>query len=260
LPLVLVFLLIVFGSVVAAMLPLAVGLLGVGVGMAVTGLLSRVMPVSAYAANVVSMIGLGVAIDYSLFVVSPYRGGLPGPAPPVALSRTLAPAGRTVIFSGMAVGIGLLGMILLRMGSVSTIGIASTVVVGFAVVYSLTLLPALLAILGPRVNSLSLWRGGPTAGVGTRSLWHRLPPSRHGAAVAGAGAGGARPDRPRAAVPPYPPRHAGHLDPARARGVAPGPGAPGARLPAARAQQHRGRSALSRQRRPHPRARGRAAR
>src|SRR5262249_35298572 len=93
--------------------------------------------------------------------------------PKVALSRTLATAGRTVIFSGMAVGIGLLGMILLRMGSVSTIGIASTVVVIFAVLYSLTLLPALLAILGPRVNALSLWRGG-SAGRGTKSMWYRL--------------------------------------------------------------------------------------
>ena len=174
LPLVLAFLLLVFGSVVAAMLPLAVGLLGVAAGMAVTGLLSRVMPVSAYAANVVSMIGLGVAIDYSLFVVSRYREELTAHPPPLALARTLATAGRTVIFSGMAVGIGLLGMILLRMGSVSTIGIASTVVVGFAVLYSLTLLPALLAILGPRVNALSLWRGGPSAGIGTLSMWHRL--------------------------------------------------------------------------------------
>src|SRR5438132_1685707 len=158
LPLVLVFLVVVFGSVVAATLPLAVGLLGVAAGMAVTGILARVMPVSAYAANVVSMIGLGVAIDYSLFVVSRYREELVAHPPAQALARTLATAGRTVMFSGMTVGIGLLGMILLRMGSVSTIGIASTVVVGFAVLYSLTLLPALLAILGPRVNALPLWR------------------------------------------------------------------------------------------------------
>src|SRR3989442_454783 len=158
LPLVLVFLVVVFGSVVAAALPLAVGLLGVAAGMAVTGILARVMPVSAYAANVVSMIGLGVAIDYSLFVVSRYREELVALPPAQALARTLATAGRTVVFSGMTVGIGLLGMILLRMGSVSTIGIASTVVVGFAVLYSLTLLPALLVILGPRVNALSLWR------------------------------------------------------------------------------------------------------
>src|SRR5205809_140294 len=173
LPLVLVFLVVVFGSVVAAALPLAVGLLGVAAGMAVTGILARVMPVSAYAANVVSMIGLGVAIDYSLFVVSRHREELVAHPPAQALARTLATAGRTVVFSGMTVGIGWLGMILLRMGSVSTIGIASTVVVGFAVLYSLTLLPALLVILGPRVNALSLWRR--PARPGARSdLWHRL--------------------------------------------------------------------------------------
>ena len=172
LPAVLVFLVIVFGSVVAATLPLAVGLLGVAAGTAVTGILARVMPVSAYAANVVSMIGLGVAIDYSLFVVSRYREELATQTPTQALSRTLATAGRTVVFSGMAVGIGLLGMILLRMGSVSTIGIASTVVVGFAVLYSLTLLPALLAILGPRVNALSLFRR--PEGAVERSMWYRL--------------------------------------------------------------------------------------
>src|SRR2546421_638319 len=173
LPLVLVFLVIVFGSVVAATLPLAVGLLGVAAGMAVTGILARVMPVSAYAAKVVSMIGLGVAIDYSLFVVSRYREELAAHPPAQALARTLATAGRTVLFSGMTVGIGLLGMILLRMGSVSTIGIASTVVVGFAVLYSLTLLPALLAILGPRVNALPLCRRPAQAG-GPSDIWHRL--------------------------------------------------------------------------------------
>ena len=172
LPLVLLFLVIVFGSVVAAALPLVVGLLGVGAGMAITGLLARVMPVSAYAANVVSMIGLGVAIDYSLFVVSRYREEILEHPPAQALARTLATAGRTVIFSGMAVGIGLLGMVLLRMGSVSTIGIASTVVVGFAVLYSLTLLPALLTILGPRVNAVSLWRRSDR--VSERSTWHRV--------------------------------------------------------------------------------------
>src|SRR5207249_577118 len=112
LPLVLVFLVVVFGSVVAAALPLAVGLLGVAAGMAVTGILARVMPVSAYAANVVSMIGLGVAIDYSLFVVSRHREELVAHPPAQALARTLATAGRTVVFSGMTVGIGLLGMIL----------------------------------------------------------------------------------------------------------------------------------------------------
>src|SRR5437879_12274326 len=176
LPRVLVFRVVVFGSVVAAALPLAVGLLGVAAGMAVTGILARVMPVSAYAANVVSMIGLGVAIDYSLFVVSRYREELAAHPPAQALARTLATAGRTVVFSGMTVGIGLLGMILLRVGSVSTIGIASTVVVGFAVLYSLTLLPALLVILGPRVNALSLWRRPARPGAPPH-VWPRLAPA-----------------------------------------------------------------------------------
>src|SRR5438552_4062893 len=98
---------------------------------------------------------------------------VPSAPPEQALARTLATAGRTVVFSGMTVGIGLLGMILLRMGSVSTIGIASTVVVGFAVLYSLTLLPALLAILGPRVNALPLWRR-PARPGGRSDIWHRL--------------------------------------------------------------------------------------
>jgi RND superfamily putative drug exporter len=154
LPAVLILLILVFGSVVAAALPLLVGLLGVAAGFAATAILAHVMPVSAYANNVVSMIGLGVAIDYSLFVVSRFRDEMRTASPEQALARAMETSGRTVLFSGLTVAIGLLGMILLRMGSISTIGIASTIVVAFAVAYSLTLLPALLAILGPRVNAL----------------------------------------------------------------------------------------------------------
>jgi len=154
LPIVLALLIVVFGSVVAAALPLAVGLLGVAAGFAAIAVLAHLMPVSAYASNVVSMIGLGVSIDYSLFVVSRFRDEMRVAPPREALARALATSGRTVLFSGLTVAIGLLGMILLRMGSISTIGIASTIVVAFAVAYSLTLLPALLAILGPHVNAL----------------------------------------------------------------------------------------------------------
>jgi RND superfamily putative drug exporter len=154
LPVVLALLILVFGSVVAAALPLVVGLLGVAAGFAAIAVLAQVMPVSAYASNVVSMIGLGVAIDYSLFVVSRFRDEMRVAPPAEALARAMATSGRTVLFSGLTVAIGLLGMILLRMGSISTIGIASTIVVACAVAYSLTLLPALLAILGPHVNAL----------------------------------------------------------------------------------------------------------
>jgi RND superfamily putative drug exporter len=166
LPAVLLLLILVFGSVVAAALPLVVGLLGVAAGFAATAILAQVMPVSAYANNVVSMIGLGVAIDYSLFVVSRFRDEMRAASPEQALVRALATSGRTVLFSGLTVAIGLLGMILLRMGSISTIGIASTIVVACAVAYSLTLLPALLAILGPRVNALPVRRLDRSTGNG----------------------------------------------------------------------------------------------
>ena len=171
LPVVLVLLILVFGSVVAAALPLVVGLLGVAAGFAAIAVLAQVMPVSAYASNVVSMIGLGVAIDYSLFVVSRFRDEMRVAPPADALAQAMATSGRTVLFSGLTVAIGLLGMILLQMGSISTIGIASTIVVACAVAYSLTLLPALLAILGPHVNALPVRRlsGGAESGV-----WPRL--------------------------------------------------------------------------------------
>ena len=171
LPVVLVLLILVFGSVVAAALPLVVGLLGVAAGFAAIAVLAQVMPVSAYASNVVSMIGLGVAIDYSLFVVSRFRDEMRVAPPADALAQAMATSGRTVLFSGLTVAIGLLGMILLQMGSISTIGIASTIVVACAVAYSLTLLPALLAILGPHVNALPVRRlsGGAESG-----MWPRL--------------------------------------------------------------------------------------
>ena len=171
LPVVLVLLILVFGSVVAAALPLVVGLLGVAAGFAAIAILARVMPVSAYASNVVSMIGLGVAIDYSLFVVSRFRDEMHAAPPAEALARAMATSGRTVLFSGLTVAIGLLGMILLQMGTISTIGIASTIVVACAVAYSLTLLPALLAILGPHVNALPVrtFARRPRAG-----FWPRL--------------------------------------------------------------------------------------
>ncbi|HEX2441853.1 MAG TPA: MMPL family transporter, partial [Methylomirabilota bacterium] len=154
LPLVLVLLLLVFGSGVAAMLPVVVGVLAVAVGLAGTLLLGRITPVSGYASNIVSMIGLGVAIDYSLFVVTRFREELREHAVPVALGRTLATAGRAVIFSGLTVAIGLASLMILRMNTISSLGLAGMIVVGAAVVYALTFLPALLAILGPRVDAL----------------------------------------------------------------------------------------------------------
>jgi len=172
LPAVAVLLVLVFGSVVAAALPLAVGALAMIGAMAVTLVLARFVSVSIYAPNIVSMIGLGVAIDYSLFVVSRFREEIRERPPVEALARTVATAGRAILFSGLTVAIGLLGMLFLGLGNLGSMGWAGTSVVTLAVVYGLTTLPALLAVLGPRVNALRVpflhsERGG-------EGLWHRL--------------------------------------------------------------------------------------
>ena len=174
LPLVLVLLLLVFGSGVSAMLPVVVGVLAVAVGLAGTLLLGRLTPVSGYASNIVSMIGLGVAIDYSLFVVTRFREEMRERAVPEALARTLATAGRAVIFSGLTVAIGLASLTLLRMNTISSLGIAGMIVVAAAVVYSLTFLAALLAILGPRVDALRVPFVGRPGGRRDSRFWHRV--------------------------------------------------------------------------------------
>jgi RND superfamily putative drug exporter len=173
LPLVLALLLLVFGSVVAAALPLLVGMLSVAIGLAGTVLLGTVTPVSAYASNVVSMVGLGVAIDYSLFVVSRFREELPHYPPAEALARTLATTGRAVVFSGLTVGIGLTSLLLLRTDTISSMGVAGMIVVVTALLYTLTFLPALLAILGPRVNSLRVPLLHPERTARADGFWHR---------------------------------------------------------------------------------------
>jgi RND superfamily putative drug exporter len=174
LPVALILLLLIFGSVVAAGLPLGVGILTILAGLAGTFLLSRVTDVSQYALNIVTLIGLGIAIDYSLFVVNRYREELRrGGSREEAIAKTMATAGRAITFSGLTVAIGLSAMLFYQGTFLASMGAAGAIVVAAAIFYGLTFLPALLAVLGPRVNGLSLPVLGrpPVAG---RGLWHRL--------------------------------------------------------------------------------------
>lgn len=173
-PVVPLLLVLVFGSVIAAALPLGVGVLSVAAGMAATLALSRVAPVSVYAVNVVSMVGFSVAVDYSLFVISRFRDERRGRPGAEALARTMETAGRAVLFSGLTVAIGLLGMLCLRLRSLASMGLAGTAVVLLAVVFALTFLPALLAILGPRVDALRLPFLNPEQSERSRRAWRRL--------------------------------------------------------------------------------------
>lgn len=168
-PIAMVVLLFVFGSVVASLMPLAVGLVAVTITLAALYALGRLTDVSVFAMNTASMIGLGVAIDYSLLIVSRFREELGTHPVPEALARTVETAGEAVLFSGLAVIIGLSGLLWVSFRFIQSIGLAGVIVVAVSVAAALTLLPALLGILGPRVNLLSVAR--PRA---TEHLWGTL--------------------------------------------------------------------------------------
>ena len=172
LPLAILVLLLVFRTLVAAILPVGVGALAVVGGVAVVTALSGVLDIAQYTINVVSLIGLGVAIDYSLFTVSRYREELElGRDYREALSRAMATSGRMVCFSGIAVGTGLAGLLFFKGSYLWAMGLGGAIVVGLAVLFALTFLPALLAVLGPHIHAgrIPTPRLGPAEG-----FWHRL--------------------------------------------------------------------------------------
>jgi len=168
LPLSVLVLMLAFRSAAAAVLPVGVGALAVLGGIAGVLVLSHFTDMAAYTLNVTSLIGLGVAIDYSLFIVSRYRDELAaGAGYEAALSRAVGTAGRAVAFSGVAVGVGLSGLVFFRGSFLASMGVAGAVVVALAVVFALTFLPALLAVMGPAIDAgrvplpgLSRYAGG----------------------------------------------------------------------------------------------------
>ena len=165
-------LLIVFATVVSMLLPLGVGGLAVVGGLAGVGVLARFTDVSTYATNIVTLIGLGVAIDYSLFIVNRFREEMSaGRSPEQALISSMRTSGRAVTFSGITVAIGLSAMLFFQGSFLASMGFAGAIVVAIAVLYALTFLASLLAILGHRVNWARLPLPRPTAG---RGLWHGL--------------------------------------------------------------------------------------
>jgi uncharacterized membrane protein YdfJ with MMPL/SSD domain len=178
-PLVAILLVIIFGGLVAASLPLAIGGVAILGAFTLLRLFSLVTDVSIFAANVVTLIGLGLAIDYALFMVSRFREELARqPTTRAALARTMATAGRTVAFSGLTVAVSLCSLLIFPQVFLRSMGLGSIAAVLVAMVGALTLLPAILAILGPKVNALSLRRqraaGGGQRGRMQDSFWLRL--------------------------------------------------------------------------------------
>ncbi|TYB58849.1 MMPL family transporter [Nonomuraea sp. PA05] len=175
-PVLLVLLVVVFGSLVAAGLPLVVGLLAVLGALVLLRLLTSVTEVSVFSLNVVTMLGLGLAIDYSLFVLKAFREEIArGATNEQAVVRTMATAGRTVAFSGLTVATALLGLLLFPQMFLRSIGLGAAAVVLVAVGAALIVLPAVLGVLGPRVNALRI-----TPDFGPRrqgGLWHAVATS-----------------------------------------------------------------------------------
>ncbi len=154
-----VVLIISFGSVLAMGLPIAVALGGVGLGLGITNLISNVTTMPDFATTIGAMIGLGVGIDYALFVVTRYREGLHrGWSPATSTMAAMDTAGRAVTFAGVTVVVSLLGLLLIGLQFVAGLGISAAITVGVTMAASTTLLPALLGFAQLKVE-ITRWRG-----------------------------------------------------------------------------------------------------
>jgi RND superfamily putative drug exporter len=161
-PFALIALLFVFGTVVAALLPLIVGGLGVAAVLTAIFAIAHVTDLSIFVMNLSTMLGLGLAIDYSLFITSRFREELPRSSSIAeAIERTMATAGRAIFFSGLTVLIGLSGLMTFDFMFLRSEGVAGVIVVFFSVSAALTLLPALLAIVGPNIERWPVLRRSP---------------------------------------------------------------------------------------------------
>jgi putative drug exporter of the RND superfamily len=149
----LVLLLVAFGSVVAALIPLAVGQLAIATTLAITGFLAQRWHLSILVQNLATMLGLGLGIDYALLMVSRFReaisAGHDGPEASVIAARQ---AGRTLLISASTVAIGFLALLTVPISEIRSIGIAGFLVAGMSVLLTNTVVPAVLALLGPRVD------------------------------------------------------------------------------------------------------------
>ncbi|MET0198100.1 MULTISPECIES: MMPL family transporter [Nocardiaceae] len=164
-PITLVLLIFIFGGVVAAAVPVFVGILSVISALAILRALTVVTEVSSFSINVASLLGLGLAIDYGLFIVSRFREEMrAGVDPQNAAVRTVLTAGRTIVFSGLLLICAFAGMLVFPQPVVKSLGFGAMAAVASAAILSLTAVPALLAILGHRINSLTWSRSASDRG------------------------------------------------------------------------------------------------
>ena len=169
-----VILLVAFGSLLAMGLPILVALFGIGIGLGLVELLSHVIATPDFATQLASMIGIGVGIDYALFIVTRYRQGLDeGLEPEHAVVRAIDTAGRAVVFAGSTVVISLLGLFLMGVDFVNGMAVGTSVTVAVVMLASITLLPAIARLRRAHHRPLL---GAPRArrrSRASRALWFR---------------------------------------------------------------------------------------
>ena len=171
-PIVAILLILILRSLVAASLPLGMGLLSILAALLGLRILTEVTDVSIFALNITVLLGLGLAIDYSFLMVDRFRKELKTKDVPEALATTMSTAGKAVAFSGIAVAVSLLGLLFFPMNFLQSMGLGGAMVTALAAIGALTVLPAILAILGPKVNALRvLPRESDKEGAG---FWYRL--------------------------------------------------------------------------------------
>ena len=171
LPLVLILLLFVFGTVLAALLPLGAGVIAVTATLALIFLLALSFSMSTFTVNIATFLGLGAAIDYSLLLVSRFREELVGVSVHEALRSTLDTAGRALFFSAVTTALGMAGLLLFDITMLRSVGIGGMLVILSSAFVALTFTPALLVILGPRVNALSVL---PKRTPRVRGFWRKI--------------------------------------------------------------------------------------
>ncbi|HEU4393911.1 MAG TPA: MMPL family transporter [Solirubrobacterales bacterium] len=169
-----VILLLTFGSVVAMGLPVITALFALGVGLSLVTLATHLFPTAEFAPQLAFMIGLGVGIDYALFILTRFRNGLDeGLEPRPAAIAAIDTAGRAVLFAGVTVIIALMGMMLLGLSFLYGVAMAAAVAVLFTMIAALTLLPALLTIVGRRVDRLRIPGLGRSPSNAEDTRWFR---------------------------------------------------------------------------------------
>ena len=183
-------LVVAFGSIVAAGVPILTAVVGVGVAMAGVSLWANVLDTASFTPQVAAMIGIGVGIDYALFILTRYRAALArGKEREDAVAEAMGTAGRAVVFAGCTVVVSLLGMLVMGLSFLHGLAVGTSCAVLVAVLAAVTLVPALLGVLGRRIDSLRLGRRRPAAtstATGFWAGWARLV-QRRPAMVAGAG-------------------------------------------------------------------------